>query len=104
MKPILPYLDYAINFNYISTELCENKDKPELDCKGKCHLKKEIRKVVKTEQNQILPDFGKVVEDYYVPESTCINYFDYISNGLFIMEDEKLLKAIPLTIFTPPKV
>ena len=42
LKPILPVLDYIVNYEYISTVLCENKDKPELKCCGKCHLKKEL--------------------------------------------------------------
>ena len=42
LKPIFPVIDYVVNYNYISTVLCENKDKPELKCCGKCHLKKEL--------------------------------------------------------------
>jgi hypothetical protein len=34
-------VDYAINYEYISKVLCENKAKPELQCNGKCHLMKE---------------------------------------------------------------
>lgn len=45
LRPILPYLDYAINKDYIAEELCENKEKPELQCDGKCHLAKEVKKV-----------------------------------------------------------
>ena len=42
LKPIFPVIDYVVNYNYISTVLCENKDKPALKCCGKCHLKKEL--------------------------------------------------------------
>jgi len=38
--------DYIINYKHISHDLCENKDKPEMHCNGKCHLKKEIKKVL----------------------------------------------------------
>lgn len=43
-KPILPLLDYWVNYEYIANELCENQAKPELECNGKCHLKKELAK------------------------------------------------------------
>ncbi len=36
--------DYLVNIDYISENLCENKDKPELECHGSCHLKKELTK------------------------------------------------------------
>ena len=35
---------FKINQSYIETQLCENKDKPELACHGKCSLKKELEK------------------------------------------------------------
>ena len=44
LKPILPVIDYFVNYDYISNVLCENKAKPELKCNGKCHLIKELAK------------------------------------------------------------
>jgi hypothetical protein len=38
-------MEYYANYNYIVTELCENKDKPFLECNGKCYLAKELNKV-----------------------------------------------------------
>ena len=45
LKPVMPYLEYVINYDYIGSVLCINKDKPELECNGKCHLKEQISKV-----------------------------------------------------------
>ncbi len=50
LKPILPVLDYIINYNYISEVLCENKAKPELKCNGKCHLMKNLAKAAEEEK------------------------------------------------------
>lgn len=44
LKPVLPVIEYAIDYDYIATVLCINKDKPELKCNGKCHLMKELAK------------------------------------------------------------
>ena len=43
-KPLIPVLDYAVNYNYISEELCINKNIPVLHCNGKCYLEKELAK------------------------------------------------------------
>jgi hypothetical protein len=48
-RPAFPFLDYAANYHYIATELCENKNVPELHCNGKCHLKKELAKNYKND-------------------------------------------------------
>ena len=50
-KPILPLFDYWVNYKYIANELCENQDKPELECNGKCHLKKELAKAATEESS-----------------------------------------------------
>jgi hypothetical protein len=49
VKPILPVLDYVVNYEYISKVLCINKAKPKLQCNGKCHLMKELAKTSESE-------------------------------------------------------
>lgn len=44
LRPIQPYVEYMFNQDYIAEFLCINKDKPELQCNGKCHLVKQIEK------------------------------------------------------------
>ena len=44
IRPILPVYDYLLNYKYIATVLCVNKDKPEMHCNGKCYLMKELSK------------------------------------------------------------
>ena len=44
LKPLFPFVDYAINKEYISKNLCENRSKPKLNCNGKCHLMKQLKK------------------------------------------------------------
>ena len=44
VKPVIPVLEYIINYDYINKELCINKDKPVLKCNGKCHLMKQLAK------------------------------------------------------------
>lgn len=43
-KPLWPVVEYVVNYDYIVNVLCENKDKPEMQCNGKCHLTKELAK------------------------------------------------------------
>lgn len=50
LKPILPVIEYAVNYDYISKVLCVNKEKPKLQCNGKCHLTKELAKASENEK------------------------------------------------------
>lgn len=52
-KPILctwTVVDFAINQDYIAAYLCENQDRPELDCQGKCFLMTKLRKQMNESQ------------------------------------------------------
>ena len=44
LKPSIPYLDYMVRKSYIIEKLCVNKDKPEMQCNGECHLNEQILK------------------------------------------------------------
>lgn len=35
---------YNLNRSYVAAVLCENKSKPELNCCGKCYLRKQMKK------------------------------------------------------------
>lgn len=60
---------YSVNIEYIIKELCENKDKPELNCKGKCFLKKKMAQADESEKktNEI---FKQVEFPAFIPNTT----------------------------------
>lgn len=55
-----PVVEYVVNYDYIVNVLCENKDKPEMQCNGKCHLTKELAKEAGTEDKN--PFSGKTLK------------------------------------------
>ena len=46
-------VNYEFNTDYIIENFCENTDKPEMQCNGKCHLAKQIE--ADTEQKSESP-------------------------------------------------
>lgn len=66
-------INYQLNKVEITNKFCVNKDKPKLNCNGKCHLKKQLQKVdeqeKKSQQSQnklkeIQLFIENVVQDY----------------------------------------
>ncbi len=57
MRPALPLMNFVVNYDYIAQNLCENRDRPELSCHGKCYLAKEI---AKTEKQQSTDNSVKI--------------------------------------------
>lgn len=62
LQPIMPLIEYETNKEYIASVLCENRNKPEVACNGKCYLNKKIEESQKHEgHDHSLPqiDFSK---------------------------------------------
>ena len=64
LRPVLPLIEYYANYDYIAEQLCENRDRPFLECNGKCYVAKEIQKTLPDspiDSNSKLPkiDFTK---------------------------------------------
>ena len=51
VKPLVPVIEYYANYDYIATVLCENRDKPYLECNGKCYLEKQLNEVNHTDHD-----------------------------------------------------
>ncbi|ASK31581.1 hypothetical protein CEY12_16320 [Chryseobacterium sp. T16E-39] len=54
IRPVLPLVNYAVNYDYIVKNLCENRNKPESTCKGKCYVAKELAKTEKQSSPQVI--------------------------------------------------
>lgn len=89
VRPVLPVIEYYANYDYIANVLCENRDKPYLECNGKCYLEKQLNKTNhnKHEHKSTIPsiDFEKYPVsplDFFayqvneVKEIISFNYFD----------------------------
>lgn len=50
LRTLSPYMDYALNQEFIAEVLCVNQDKPELQCNGKCYLKEKLEQEAAQEQ------------------------------------------------------
>lgn len=50
-RPLWPCIDYVVHQEYFAEVLCINKDRPELNCDGKCVLMQKIQAAQQAEQN-----------------------------------------------------
>lgn len=97
---------FHINQTFIAKKHCINKNRPQLNCDGKCFLAKKIKEAERQQQNEQSPGLKEWVEiapcsvsfiDYNFSFSTKqIEYFfEYKNNYRFITEEE---------IFHPPLI
>ncbi|PKR79931.1 hypothetical protein CW751_12675 [Brumimicrobium salinarum] len=108
-------LSYAFNqlgvfIEYISdverfTELyCENKDKPEMECNGKCHLADQLAENEEQKQNKELQTPTEILL-YQAPNRIEIvqapECFLEVENNFYFISN--LRSGISNTIFQPPR-
>jgi hypothetical protein len=55
-----------MNREYVAAVLCENQDRPELKCEGKCYLKKDIRQS-ESEQKDAQAESVRYMVEYFLP-------------------------------------
>lgn len=82
LRPIAPFVEYAVNYDYISKVLCINKDKPELKCNGKCQLMKELDK----QQDDDFKSLRISMEEYPIGFVSILNV--EVEEKLFVKEKE----------------
>lgn len=72
LRPLVPLVEYAVNYDYIVKVLCINKSRPEIHCNGKCYLSKELAKTNDLESSpfQKIKNSGqKILDTYILPET-----------------------------------
>ena len=104
IRSLLPYLDYFVNYEYISEVLCINKEKPMSTCNGKCYLSQQLKEAQQTEkQDKKIP----TVEQERIP---MIVYNSELPKLLIIVSEAKkyfqfyqfLIKDLSISPPTPP--
>jgi hypothetical protein len=106
LRPVLPYIDYVINKDYISTHLCVQKSNPDNCCQGKCYLNKQVQKSQeesKPDQNNNRDDNqNNKLDDHIISVEVPPPPVESFVNLLQIV-DFPLIDPFADPIFVPPK-
>lgn len=70
------YLDYVIHQEAITALFCVNKDEPEMQCNGSCHLKDQLAQNSHENEQNTPPEFRFEVITAVTPEEE-INSFEW---------------------------
>lgn len=96
--------EYYLNKDYIAQNLCENKDKPQKHCEGKCHLQKQLKEDEKKEQTPPFRNFKDKNEIQFFNSIDCFSILNTSSpTALFICCLIPKLQSPSFSIFHPPK-
>lgn len=99
----LPFVEYALHRDYIAQNLCENRDTPELQCNGKCHLQKEVQQQEKKEQQEGSKERVPTVDWNYTILSLDSEPFISAHHVVYPTIEYSTLSATSIPPFHPPR-
>lgn len=95
---------FKLNQQAIEKQFCINKAKPELQCHGKCHLKKELQESEKKNDLE-LNSINKKIDIVLLPNIDFkIRIFQVIPSDRILIYKEIIHFAPCLEIFVPPPI
>lgn len=97
-KPLYPIAEYIVNYDYIVNNLCENRDKPALNCDGKCYLSKLLAKKSKESEENPFGEKQSQTEIQHIFFYKLSSQIDF--GGDFYLGSKDNFKIVPLLIST----
>lgn len=85
-KSIVTFVSFKWNQEYIATTLCENRERPKLECDGKCYLKKQIKEQQESDESPLLPKKGQGFFDFFLAQEKEMFCFYFFEKGIKTIE------------------
>lgn len=99
------FLDYELRKDYIIQNFCVNKNRPELNCNGKCYLAKQIKAAEQQEQQQKGIEFNKFlfgVEFIETPQELIVFHLSKTKYCTNFEYRDSFSQKHPSSVFHPP--
>jgi hypothetical protein len=96
-------LDFQLNQKYIAGNLCENRNKPEMKCEGRCYLCRKLKKDQKDSEES--PERRTDNRSELISEQTVFEAPPVFSQTISIQYthfDEAIVDEFAATFFHPP--
>ncbi len=85
-RTLFPIIEYLVDYKYISEVLCINKEKPKMQCHGKCYLKKELAETTKEKSD-------KSEKDNNSTSNKLLNDFLFVKKLVFSLNPQNIIVA-----------
>ncbi|QNL49873.1 hypothetical protein H8S90_24785 [Olivibacter sp. SDN3] len=101
------FVSFKINQGYIAKELCENRNRPELECNGQCVFMKKIKQLDKQEHEHAPVQVKQLVEIVYVGNQFYWDpsiFLPLLKTGKYLITNSIHISSKQLlAVFKPPQ-
>lgn len=97
------YAGFELNKKYIASTLCENRDKPWLQCEGNCYFMKKIKQAKEDQKNQQKQLQQNLTQEMFVSNLTTIQFHQCLLQVISTPYTTKKTIIPTKGLFRPPK-
>ena len=97
------YAGYELNQKYIAAKLCENRDKPQIHCNGKCYLAKKIKQAEEKEKSQEHNAQKNHFQEAFIVQNTRIVFSARLLEVISSKYTSRVSRQHDADIFQPPQ-
>lgn len=98
------YAGYEVNQKYIAEKLCENRNKPWLNCNGRCYLMKKIKQAEEKERSTERQIQKSLFQDAFITGGYIINFQSELLQQINSNYTALQPQQVTLSLLRPPQV
>ena len=98
------YAGFELNKNYIAATLCENRDKPQMHCNGKCYFMKKLKQAEQKEKSDSRQAQKNLFQEAFYNQPVKIKFHSMLLSVTPIPNCRIKLPGQISAIFQPPRV
>lgn len=98
------YASFELNKNYIAAKLCENRDKPWMNCNGKCYFMKKIKQAETNKSTEERQAQKNLFQEAGFNQPDKFKFHSVLLAVLYTSHDQTGLPTVARSIFQPPRL
>jgi hypothetical protein len=98
------YAGFELNRNYIATKLCENRNKPQLHCNGKCYFMKKVKQAEEKQNTEDRQAQKNLFQEANYNQPAKVKFYSVLLSVTEVPNHRIQLPQQAATIFQPPRL
>lgn len=98
------YAGFELNRNYIATKLCENRNKPQLHCNGKCYFMKKLKQAEDKQDTENRQAQKNLFQEANYTQPVVVKFYPVLLSVTKVPNYRIQLPLQPASIFQPPRL
>jgi hypothetical protein len=98
------YAGFQLNKNYIAATLCENRNKPQLHCNGRCYFMKKVKQAEDKQNTEERQAQKNLFQEANFTRSASIKFYSVLLSVIRVPNYRIQLPQQAAAIFQPPRL